>query len=289
MNLEKEQELLKKVRKIEIKSKTLSKHLFSGEYHSTFKGRGMSFSEVRNYQYGDDVRNIDWNVTARSGAPHVKVFEEERELTLILMIDVSQSINFGSQNIQKNDLITEICAVLAFSAAQNNDRVGALLFSDKIEQYIPPKKGKAHILFLIRSLLNIQPQSTKTDLNVAFDFLNKVQKKSSICFLMSDFNSPNYHNNLNKTALKHEVIGIKISDNLEKELPNVGLIEVIDAENGQKIWIDTSKTYIRSKYQQINREKESIFDQTFSKSAASAIKINTTDSYIQALLRFFKS
>lgn len=289
MNLEKEKELLKKVRRIEIKSKALSKHLFSGEYHSTFKGRGMSFSEVRNYQYGDDVRNIDWNVTARSSEPHVKVFEEERELTLILMIDVSQSINFGSQTVQKNDLITEIFAVLAFSAAQNNDRVGALLFSDKIEQYIPPKKGKAHILFLIRSLLNIQPQSTKTDLNVAFDFLNKVQKKSSICFLMSDFDSPDYHNNLNKTVLKHEVIGIRISDNLEKELPNIGLIEIIDPESGQKIWLDTASATIRSKYQQLGKEKDKKFDQIFSKSAAAAIKINTTDSYIQALLRFFKS
>lgn len=288
MNLEKERELLKKVRRIEIKSKSLSKHLFSGEYHSTFKGRGMSFSEVRSYQYGDDVRNIDWNVTARSGTPHVKIFEEERELTLMLMIDVSQSVFFGSQNIQKKDLLTEICAVLAFSAAQNNDRVGALLFTDKIEQYIPPKKGKAHILFLIRSLLHIQPQSAKTDLNIALDFFNKVQKKSSICFILSDFVSPDYHNNLNKTALKHEVIGIRVNDKLEKELPDIGLIEVIDPESGQKIWLDTAKSKTRLQYQQIDYEKEKTFDQYFSKSAASAIKINTTDSYIQALLRFFK-
>lgn len=284
------EELLKKVRQIEIKTKSLSRHLFSGEYQSTFKGKGMSFSEVRSYHYGDDVRNLDWNVTARTGAPHIKVFEEERELTLMLMIDVSASSFFGTQNALKQDIMVEISALLAFSAAQNNDKVGLLLFSDKVEMYIPPKKGKAHILYIIRTLIHYQPHNKGTDFNVALEFLNKVQKKRSICFLLSDFVCQStYQKSLSITAKRHDIIGIKINDPLETELPNVGLLKVNDPESKNVFWFDTSKESLRNTYKSTFLMQEKAFEEIFSKSGAEIIKIKTTSSYIHALLYFFKN
>ncbi len=284
------EELLKKVRQIEIKTKSLSRHLFSGEYQSTFKGKGMSFSEVRSYHYGDDVRNLDWNVTARTGAPHIKVFEEEREQTLMLMIDVSASSFFGTQNALKQDIMVEISALLAFSAAQNNDKVGLLLFSDKVEMYIPPKKGKAHILYIIRTLIHYQPHNKGTDFNVALEFLNKVQKKRSICFLLSDFVCQStYQKSLSITAKRHDIIGIKINDPLEAELPNVGLLKVNDPESKNVFWLDTSKESLRNTYKSTFLMQEKAFEEIFSKSGAEIIKIKTTSSYIHALLYFFKN
>ncbi len=283
------EDILKKVRYIEIKSKGLSRHLFSGEYHSAFKGKGMSFSEVRNYQYGDDVRNLDWNVTARTGAPHVKVFEEERELTLMLMVDVSQSSFFGSQNAEKQAIMIEICAVLAFSASQNNDKVGLLLFSDKVEKFIAPKKGKAHILYLIRTLIGFTPENKGTDLNAALIFFSNIYKKNSICFILSDFDTADYQKNLSISAKRHDVIGIKINDSVEKNLPDVGLLKVIDPESGERLWLNTSDKKVREGYQQHFLQKEKQFDEHFAKSAAQSIKIQTTSSYIHALLAFFKA
>jgi uncharacterized protein (DUF58 family) len=225
-------ELLKKVRKIEIKTKGLSKHLFSGEYHSAFKGRGMSFSEVREYQYGDDVRSIDWNVTARTGNPHIKIFEEERELTLMLLVDVSPSCFFGTIDQFKHEVITEICAVLAFSATQNNDKVGLLLFSDDVELYIPPKKGRSHILRIIRELIHHEPQGKQTNLAIPLRYLNNVIKKRSIAFVLSDFITNGYDEALRIAAKRHDVIGVMVYDRHEKELPDAGLLDVRDRESG---------------------------------------------------------
>ena len=284
------EELLKKVRQIEIKSKGLSRHLFSGEYHSAFKGRGMSFSEVRSYQYGDDVRNLDWNVTARTGTPHVKVFEEERELTLMLLIDVSASSFFGTQNAFKQEIMAEISAVLAFSASQNNDKVGLLLFSDKVEMYIPPKKGKAHILYIIKTLIHYQPHNKETNLSVTLEFLNNIQKKKSICFVLSDFvNTTDYQKSLSITAKRHDIIGIKINDTLESDMPNIGLIKVQDPESGTIIWLDTSDVIVKNHYKASFLRQEKEFEEKFSKSGAEIIKIKTTSSYIHALLYFFKN
>ena len=288
--IEQTEELLKKVRQIEIKTKGLSRHLFSGEYHSAFKGKGMSFSEVRSYHYGDDVRNLDWNVTARTGAPHIKVFEEERELTLMLLIDISASSAFGTQNALKQDIMTEISAVLAFAASQNNDKVGLLLFSNCVEMYIPPKKGKAHILYLIRTLIHYKPHNKQTDCNTALEFLNKVQKKRTICFILSDFVSGNsYQRSLSIATKRHDIIGIKINDTLESELPNIGLLKVKDPESENIIWLDTSKETLRNTYKSSFLEQEKIIEEDFSKSGAEIIKIKTTSSYIQALLHFFKN
>jgi len=230
-------ELLKKVRKIEIKTRGLSSHIFSGEYKSAFKGRGMSFSEVREYSPGDDVRTIDWNVTARLGHPFIKVFEEERELTVMLLVDVSGSENFGTSFQLKKDMITEICAVIAFSAIQNNDKVGILFFSDKIEKYIPPKKGKSHILFIIRELLNFEPQSTQTDIAQALKYFTGMVKKHSTVFLLSDFNSGYYSNELKIISRKHDVIALDIFDKREHTLPDIGLVPMKDAETGELLWI----------------------------------------------------
>ncbi|MFZ4542817.1 MAG: DUF58 domain-containing protein [Saprospiraceae bacterium] len=282
-------DILKKVRQIEIKSKGLSTHLFSGKYHSTFKGRGMSFSEVRSYQYGDDVRNIDWNVSARTGDTHVKVFEEERELSLILMIDVSKSSFWGSGTQFKSDLMAEIVAVLAFSAAQNNDMTGLLLFSDKVELFIPPKKGKAHILYMLRTLLSYQPDHVKTDLSTAMEFVNKVIKRRSICFIMSDFVGADYQNKLSVLAKKHDVVGIKVNDDLECQLPNVGLLKVVDPETGQEFWLDSALSSFRNQYAQKFIEHENNFQEVFSKCGAEFLKIKTSASYIHALLAFFKN
>lgn len=281
-------ELLKRVRKIEIKTKGLSKHIFSGEYHSAFKGRGMSFSEVRSYQYGDDVRNIDWNVTARTGDPHIKVFEEERELTVMLLVDISQSSSFGTVNQLKSGVITEICALLAFSAINNNDKVGVLFFSSKVEKYIPPKKGKQHILRIIRELLNFEPAEQGTDLGMALEYFTNVVKKRSICFVLSDFISSSYEAPLRIAARRHDMVGIHIIDRREQEIPNVGLIRALDAETGQTRWLDTSSRKVREDYAAWYQEHYSYFKTIFAKSGADAVRILTDESYVNALLKFFQ-
>lgn len=281
-------ELLKKVRKIEIKTRGLSSHIFSGEYHSAFKGRGMSFSEVRNYQYGDDVRNIDWNVTARTGEAHIKVFEEERELTVMLLIDVSQSSYFGTVNQMKNEILTEICAVLAFSAINNNDKVGVLFFSDEIEKFIPPKKGKQHILRIIRELINFEPAGKSTDIAKALEYFNNVIKKRSICFVLSDFLAESYENALRIVARRHDMVGIHMVDPREEELPNVGLIRAVDSESGRTHWVDTSIASVRAEYAASFQKNYAYFKTTFLKSGADALSIHTDESYVNALLKFFK-
>ncbi len=281
-------ELLKKVRKIEIKTKGLSKQIFSGEYHSAFKGRGMSFSEVRSYQYGDDVRNIDWNVTARVGEPHIKIFEEERELTVMLLVDISRSSFFGTTAQMKNEYITEICAVLSFSAINNNDKVGVIFFSDKIEKFIPPKKGKTHILRIIRELLDIKPKGRGTDIGQALEYFNNMVKKRSICFLLSDFLSKGYETPLRIAARRHDLIGIHLYDPTEAALPNVGLINAEDAETGQLSWIDTSSKKVRQQYEDWFEDNQAYFKSQFLKSGAGTLSIQTTASYVDALHHFFQ-
>lgn len=281
-------ELLKKVRKIEIKTKGLSRHIFSGEYHSAFKGRGMSFSEVRSYQFGDDVRNIDWNVTARAGEPFVKIFEEERELTVMLLIDVSRSSFFGTVNQLKNEILTEICAVLAFSAINNNDKVGVIFFSDQVEKYIPPKKGKQHILRIIRELIDFTPQHQGTDIGTTLQFFNNVLKKRSICFLLSDFMTEGYESALRIAARKHDIVGIHMVDPREEALPNVGLLRASDAETGAMRWIDTASAKVRAQYANWYEEHYQYFRSAFVKSGADAVSIRTNESYVNALLKFFK-
>ncbi|MFT4566309.1 MAG: hypothetical protein ACI9FN_001264 [Saprospiraceae bacterium] len=282
-------EILKKVRKIEIKTKELSKHLFSGEYSSTFKGRGMSFSEVRDYQYGDDIRNIDWNVTARTNSPHVKVYEEERELTVIFLVDVSRSSFFGTMNQFKSEINTEICATLGFSALTNHDKVGAILFTDQVEAYIPPKKGKNHILRIIRELIYFQPKSKGTDLAAALKYLNSVVKKKSIAFVMSDFMTADYDTELKIAARRHDLIGVRVYDDLEARLPNVGLVKIMDAESGEEHLIDTGSRKIREKYANHFTERSDYFFNSFKRSGANIITLNTKEDYVKGLIRFFKS
>lgn len=282
-------EILKKVRKIEIKTKELSKHLFSGEYNSTFKGRGMSFSEVRGYQYGDDIRNIDWNVTARTGDPHIKVFEEERELTVMFLIDMSKSSFFGTVTQFKSEINTEICATLAFSALTNNDKVGAILFTDQVEKYIPPKKGRQHVLRIIRELIYFEPAHQRTDISEALIYLNNVIKKKTICFILSDFMAEGYEAALRIASKRHDIIGVKVFDDLEEKLPNIGLLKVIDAETGQSSLIDTSSMEVREKYNTFFSEHNDYYQQAFQKLGASVIDINTKEDYVKHLLKFFKS
>ncbi len=281
-------ELLKKVRKIEIKTKGLSKHIFSGEYHSAFKGRGMSFSEVRNYTYGDDVRNIDWNVTARTGDTSIKVFEEERELTVMLLIDVSASSLFGTSGQFKSELITEIAAVIAFSATTNNDKVGAILFSDKIERYIPPKKGRKTILRIIRDLITHETENQGTDLKKALEYLNNIQKKRAIVFVLSDFIDNDYEQALNIASRRHDIVGLHIYDQSEKELPNVGLLRVRDAETGREKVIDTSMKAARDNYAEWFAKHQETFKTLFKKSGSDVVSIQTDEDYVKALLKFFK-
>lgn len=281
-------ELLKKVRKIEIKTKGLTKHIFSGEYHSAFKGRGMSFSEVRSYQYGDDVRNIDWNVTARTGDPFVKVFEEERELTVMLLVDLSRSAFFGTVEQMKNELLTEICAVIAFSAITNNDKVGVILFSDRIERFIPPKKGKQHILRIIRELLDIVPIGTGTDIGGALRYFNNVIKKRSICFVLSDFMTKGYEDALRIAKRRHDIIGIQMTDPREAELPNIGLVRAMDSESGEIRWIDTASRKVRERYAQWYQDNYQHFRNSFLRSGADMISIMTTEPYVNALMQFFQ-
>lgn len=281
-------ELLRKVRKIEIKTKGLSKHIFSGEYHSAFKGRGMSFSEVRSYQFGDDVRNIDWNVTARTGDPHVKVFEEERELTVMLLVDLSKSSFFGTVNQFKSELITEMCALLAFSAINNNDKVGVLFFTSEIEKFIPPKKGRQHILRIIRELIDFQPKHTKTDIGKALEYFNNIIKKRSICFLLSDFLTENYEAPLRIAARRHDLIGVRLLDPKEENLPNIGLIRAVDAETGKLNWVDTSSKKVRAAYEDWFNKKQAYFKTMFIKSGADIMDIKTNEPYLNVLHNFFK-
>ena len=282
-------DILKKVRKIEIKTKELSKHLFSGEYSSTFKGRGMSFSEVRDYTYGDDIRNIDWNVTARSGDPHVKVFEEERELTVMFLVDLSRSSFFGTVNQFKSEINTEICATLGFSALTNHDKVGAVLFTDKVEKYIPPKKGRNHLLRIIRELIYFEPEGTGTNVGEAMKYLNNVIKKRSIAFVLSDFMDSGYETVLKIASRKHDIIGVRIFDELEADLPDVGLIQVEDAESGKRMLVDTSSKKVREDYANHFRDKTSYFLNSFQKSGASILSINTKEDYVKSLMKFFKN
>ncbi len=282
-------ELLKKVRKIEIKTRKLSNNIFGGEYHSAFKGRGMTFSEVRKYQYGDDVRTIDWNVTARYREPYVKVFEEERELTLMLLVDVSGSSNFGTRTKLKNEILTEIAATLAFSALNNNDKVGLVLFSNKIELFIAPKKGKIHILRIIRELLNYESTSLKTNISKALEFLSQVQKKKAIIFILSDFIDSDYSKSVQLLSKKHDLTGVRIFDLFEKELQKSGLLFVNDAETGQKLWINSSSKKVRESYNLSFRKNADYFKNSFSKNGAGAIALSTDDEYVKTLLNYFKN
>jgi uncharacterized protein (DUF58 family) len=288
MNEASTNELLKKVRKIEIKTKGLSQHIFSGQYHSAFKGRGMAFSEVREYAYGDDVRSIDWNVTARFNHPYIKVFEEERELTVMLLIDVSSSNLFGTQQQFKRDLITEIAAVLAFSAIQNNDKVGVIFFSDQVEKYIPPKKGRTHILRIIRELLTINPVNKQTNIGEAMRFLNNVIKKRCTGFVLSDFFDNNYEHSLRIGKKRHDMIALRVYDERETELPNVGLMRVIDQETNREMTIDTSVKSNRNAYRNwwLNHEKQT--DDTFKKFAIRSTKIKTNEDYVRPLTKLFQ-
>ncbi len=281
-------ELLKKVRKIEIKTRRLSNNIFGGEYHSAFKGRGMTFSEVRNYQFGDDVRAIDWNVTARYNEPFVKVFEEERELTLMLIVDISGSEFFGSDNALKKNIITEISATLAFSALQNNDKVGLILFTDQIELYIPPKKGKTHVLRIIRELIEFKPESKKTDIGIALQFLISVIKKKSIAFILSDFISPDFEKTLRVTSKKHDVTGIRIYDKLEEAIPNLGLVSMFDQETEEIRLVDTSSLELRNKYRKQNSLNFKKINELFTKNGAGTLVCRTDESYVKKLLSYFK-
>ena len=282
-------EILKKVRKIEIKTRKLSDNIFGGEYHSTFKGRGMTFSEVRPYQFGDDIRNIDWNVTARYNEPFVKVFEEERELTLMLMVDVSGSELFGTEQQFKSEFITEIAATLAFSALQNNDKTGLILFSDQIELYIPPKKGKSHVLRIIRELIEFQPKSFKTNISEALQFLSRVSKKKAIVFMLSDFMDKGYEKPIQIAAKKHDITGIRIYDKKETELPNLGYIMVKDTETGALMRVNTSSTAVRNEYAKQYRETVNYFEALWQKSGAGVVSCRDDESYTQKLLGYFKN
>ncbi|MEZ7498294.1 DUF58 domain-containing protein [Flavobacterium sp. Arc3] len=282
-------ELLKKVRKIEIKTRRLSDHIFSGEYHTSFKGRGMTFSEVRQYQYGDDIRAIDWNVTARYNEAHVKVFEEERELTMMLMVDISGSESFGSKNQFKKDIVTEIAATMAFSATQNNDKIGLILFSDQIELYIPPKKGRSHVLRIIRELIEFEPKSHKTDIGQALKFLSSTQKKKAIVFVISDFMSENYEHPLKIASKKHDITGIRVYDIREQKMPNIGMVPMTDAETGETQLVDTSSKTVRFNYEKYYNDQLIYFKETFSKSGAGVVNTRVDESYVTKLLGYFKS
>lgn len=281
-------EILKKVRKIEIKTRRLSDHVFGGEYHSTFKGRGMTFSEVRQYQYGDDVRSIDWNVTARYNEPHVKIFEEERELTMVLMVDISGSELFGTSGQFKREVITEIAATLAFSALQNNDKIGLILFSDEVELYIPPKKGRFHVLRIIRELIEFTPSSKQTNINQAIQFLSSVTKKKAIVFILSDFISSGYEHSLKIAANKHDITGIRVYDQRESEIPNLGVVTMKDAETGELCLVDTSSRKVRNTYAADYSERVEYFLNAFSKSGAGALSSRVDESYVKNLLGYFK-
>ena len=282
-------EIIKKVRKIEIKTRGLSSNIFAGQYHSAFKGRGMAFSEVREYQFGDDVRDIDWNVTARFHRPYVKVFEEEREMTVMLLIDVSGSLDFGTQKQMKRDMVTEIAATLAFSAIQNNDKIGVIFFSDKIEKYIPPKKGRKHILYIIREMLDFKPESTRTDVKQVIEFLSSVQKRRTTAFILSDFYvRGDFLQSLQIANRKHDVVAIQVYDQRARELPDVGLMKVVDAETGYEQYVDTSSKKLRQAYNKYWLTRQAQLQETFNKSNVDSVSIATNDDFVKSLLLLFK-
>ena len=281
-------EILKKVRKIEIKTRRLSDHIFSGEYHSSFKGRGMTFSEVRQYQYGDDIRAIDWNVTARYNEPYIKVFEEERELTMLLMVDISGSELFGTSEQFKRNIITEIAATLAFSSTQNNDKVGLLLFSDAVELFIPPKKGKSHVLRIIRELIEFKPKSNKTDIENALKYVSNMMKKKAIVFILSDFMDADYDHSLKMMGNKHDVTGIRVYDKRDEEIPNLGMLPVLDAESGKRFLVNTMSRKVRTNYKSNYLASVDYFEKSFSRSGAGTISTRVDESYVKKLLGYFK-
>ena len=288
-----ENDILKRVRKIEIKTRGLSNEIFAGKYHTAFRGRGMSFSEVREYRAGDDVRDIDWNVTARSSKPYIKVYEEERELTMMLLVDVSASRSFGSTSHTKKNVITEIAAVLAFSAAQNNDKVGCIFFSDKIEKFIPPKKGKSHILMIIRELLQFKPESNRTALSEAVRYLTNVNKKRCTTFILSDFINARSDRALAEDALKiatgkHDLVGIRVWDPREAELPDVGIVELEDSETGRKVWVDTSSRRVREHYATSWQEREQQVEELLRRNRIDSGMISTDEDYVSSLIKLFK-
>ncbi len=281
-------EILKRVRQIEIRTRSLVNDVFSGEYHSVFKGRGMEFAEVRNYQFGDDIRSIDWNVTARMGHPFVKVFEEERELTLMLLVDASSSGEFGSHHQLKGEIAVEVCALLAFSAIKNNDKVGMIIFTDQVEKYIPPKKGRTHVLRLVRELLYFKPSHKGTNINAALDFFNQVAKRRVVAFLISDFIAPNFEKNLKLTARKHDLIAMTIRDPREMELPNVGYIELEDAETGEEILIDTKNAIIRDEFTRQSRLELDLLNRFFKRNSIDLINLQSDRPYVNTLIDFFR-
>ena len=281
-------EILKKVRKIEIKTRRLSDHIFGGEYHSSFKGRGMTFSEVRQYQFGDDVRAIDWNVTARYNEPYIKVFEEERELTMLLMVDVSGSELFGTSTQFKKETVTEIAATLAFSATQNNDKVGLILFSDDVELFIPPKKGKSHVLRIIRELIEFKPKSKKTNISVALKFLSSVMKKRAIVFMLSDFMDDDYEKTLKIAAKKHDLTGIRVFDKHDEEIPNLGMVPMLDSETDTVQLINTSAKSVRTSYKANALRLLDYYESIFKRSGAGTINTRVDESYVKKLLGYFK-
>lgn len=279
---------MKKVRAIEIKTRGLSSHIFSGEYHSAFKGRGMAFSEVREYVPGDEIRNIDWNVTARMGHPFVKVFEEERELTVIILADVSASGDFGTRKQLKRSLITELTATLAFSAIQNHDKIGVIFFSDRIEKFIPPKKGKSHILRIVRELLQFKPEGKGTNIKSALEYLNNVQKKHCICFVISDFLDENFENALRITSKRHDVVALRVYDQHEKIFPAIGLIKIEDNETGKSLWVNTSGKALRSRFMKNIQQRDEQLKSIFSKSGVDVAQIATDEDYVKPLMNLFK-
>jgi uncharacterized protein (DUF58 family) len=282
-------EILKKVRELEIKSKKLASDLFTGEYHSAFKGRGMSFKEVREYAAGDDIRFIDWNVSARFGHPFSKVFEEERELTVMLLIDVSASSLFGTVNLSKKDIATEIAAVIGFSAVNNGDKLGVIFYSDKIEKYIPPKKGKQHALFIVRELLSVQPKASGTQLSTALRYFNNTTRQKSIAFILSDFIDANYQDALRVAGNKHDIVGIKLYDKMDRNLPAIGMLRVEDSETGKQKWVDTNSAFVRSEYEKEFFRVTDYCNETFKKAGSDLLHVRTDEDYVKILQRFFIS
>lgn len=281
-------ELIKKVRKIEIKTRGLSHNIFAGQYHSAFKGRGMSFSEVREYQYGDDVRDIDWNVTVRFNKPYIKVFEEERELTVMLMVDLSGSLDFGTENRTKREMVTEIAATLAFAAIQNNDKIGVIFFTDKVEKFIPPQKGRKHILYIIRELINFEPQSRQTDIKVSLEFLTNAIKKRCTAFMISDFiDTDDYRNAMTIANRKHDLVAIQVYDRRLAEMPKIGLVKFADAETGEEVYVDTSSSKVQAYQREWWKAQVTRLNEIFNKSRVDSVSISTGQDYVKALLNLF--
>ena len=283
-------EILKKVRKIEIKTRGLSQNIFAGQYHSAFKGRGMAFAEVREYQFGDDVRDIDWNVTARFRKPYVKVFEEERELTVMLLVDVSGSLDFGTRSCMKSEMATEIAATIAYSAIQNNDKIGVVFFSDRIEKYIPPKKGRKHILYIIREMLDFKPESRKTDIGGAMEFFTRVMKRRTTAFVLSDFyDRHDFFKQMQIANNKHDVMAIQVYDKWAKALPDVGLVKVVDAESGHEMYVDTSSKKVRVAHARYWIERQQMLKDTLSRANVDWVSVATDDDYVKAMMHLFAS